>query len=88
VPAAPSLAAVAPATRPGPVLLITREQLEKLDANWRALNKTDADRAKAFAWLGCDSIDLTWDELTAEQADRLIAKLLEQMARVGNGGAK
>lgn len=93
VPATPTPAAVVPATpaapRPGPVLLITREQVDKLDAHWRALNKADADRAKAFAWLGCDSIDFTWDELTSDQADRLIAKLQEQMNRIAEkGGAK
>ena len=92
VPAAPAAAPVpptaSPVPRPGPVLLVTREQVEKLDVYWRTLNKTDADRAKAFAWLGCDSIDFTWDELTADQAAKLIGKLQEQMAKIANGGAK
>jgi hypothetical protein len=92
----------AAATRPGPVLLITREQIEKLELYWRATKKTEADKAKAFAWVGCDSIDFAWDELTADQAQHLIVKLQEQMNRAaeassstaaragrgGNGGAK
>jgi hypothetical protein len=93
----PSASTVTPSTagapRPGPVLLITREQVEKLDVLWTALKKTDADRAKAFAWLGVNGLDQQWDELTAEQAARLIAKLQEQLAKladapVGPGGAR
>jgi hypothetical protein len=68
------------------VLLITREQVETLDLFWRRLNKTAADRAKAFAWVGCDTIDLAWDELTSAQADRLIPKLQEQMSKSTPGG--
>ena len=88
VPSAPAPAAPAPspepapATRPGPVLLITHEQIAKLDLYWATLKKTPDDRAKAFAWVGCDSIDLHWDELTADQADKLIRKLQDQMNKI------
>jgi len=96
---APAASAPASAPRPGPVLLITREQVEKLDLYWATLKKTPEDRAKAFAWVGCDSIDLHWDELTAEQATKLISKLQDQMNRIaeaststaskaGKGGAR
>ncbi|MCS6242686.1 MAG: ATP-binding protein [Opitutus sp.] len=68
-----------------PVILITREQVEKLTLYWATLNKTHEDRAKAFAWVGCDSIDLHWNELTAEQADRLIGKLQDQMNKIAEG---
>ena len=88
-----------PAARPGPVLLITREQVAKLGLYWTTLKKTPEDRAKAFAWVGCDSIDLHWDELTADQADKLIGKLQDQMNKIaeaststatkaGKGGAR
>jgi hypothetical protein len=70
---------------PGPVLLITREQVDKLDLYWTTLKKTPEDRAKAFAWVGCDSIDLHWNELTAEQADKLIGKLQDQMNKMAEG---
>ena len=70
---------------PGPVLLITREQVDKLTLYWTTLKKTPEDRAKAFAWIGCDSIDLHWNELTAEQADRLIGKLQDQMNKIAEG---
>ncbi len=87
------------APRPGPVLLITREQVEKLDLYWKTLKKSDADRAKAFAWLGANGIDNQWDELTADQAAKLISKLQDQMnkiaeaststaAKAGKGGAR
>lgn len=72
----------------GPVLLVTRDQVEKLDLYWRTLKKTEADKAKAFAWVGCDSIDLAWDELTAEQAQQLITKLQEQMNRLAEASPK
>jgi len=39
-PIAPAAAPASPTPRPGPVLLITRDQVEKLDALWHALNKT------------------------------------------------
>ena len=41
--------------------------------------------------VGCDTIDLAWDELTSAQADRLIAKLQEQITKItaaGKGGAQ
>lgn len=96
---APVASAPAPAPRPGPVLLITQEQAAKLDLYWTTLKKTPEDRAKAFAWVGCDSIDLHWDELTADQAAKLISKLQDQMnkiaeaststaAKAGKGGAR
>ena len=96
VPPVPAVAVAAtptvlPAPRPGPVLLLTREQVETLDLFWRTLNKTAADRARAFAWVGCDTIDLAWDELTSAQADRLIAKLQEQITKItaaGKGGTQ
>jgi len=76
-------AAPAPAAAPtGPVLLITREQVEKLDLYWATLKKTEADRAKAFAWLGATGLDHQWDELTAEQAAKLISKLQDQMNKI------
>lgn len=80
-----ALAATATAPRPGPVLLVTREQVEKLDLYWATLKKTDADRVKAFAWLGANGIDNQWDELTAEQAAKLITKLQEQMNKMAEG---
>ena len=84
-----AIAPVAPPRPAGPVLLITREQVEKIDLCWRTLQKTDADRPKAFAWLGVHGLDHQWDELTAEQADRLLAKLQEQInAQATRGGAK
>ena len=61
---------------------ITREQVAKLDLYWATLKKTPEDRAKAFAWVGCDSIDLAWDELTSDQADKLIGKLQDQMNKI------
>jgi hypothetical protein len=67
---------------PGPVLLITREQVDKLTLYWTTLKKTPEDRAKAFAWIGCDSIDLHWNELTADQAGKLISKLQDQMNKI------
>jgi hypothetical protein len=67
------------------LLLITREQIEKLTLYWATLNKTHEDRAKAFAWIGCDSIDLHWNELTADQADKLIGKLQDQMNKIAEG---
>jgi hypothetical protein len=82
-PAAPVASDTAP--RPGPVLLITREQVEKLDLYWKTLKKTDADRAKAFAWLGANGLDNQWDELTAEQAAKLISKLQDQMNKIAEG---
>lgn len=92
-PSTPAPAAVAPAApvasdtapHPGPVLLITREQVEKLDLYWKTLKKTDADRAKAFAWLGANGLDHQWDELTAEQAAKLISKLQDQMNKIAEG---
>jgi len=85
-PSAPAPAMPLPSPEPvaasGPVLLITREQVEKLELYWRTLKKTDADRAKAFAWVGSNSLDLAWDDLTAEQADRLIRKLQDQMNKI------
>ncbi|MGH8017742.1 MAG: hypothetical protein ACREIA_05530 [Opitutaceae bacterium] len=69
------------------MLLITREQVEKLDLYWRTLKKTEADKAKAFAWVGCDSIDFAWDELTADQAQQLIVKLQEQMNRAADASS-
>ena len=87
-PAAPSSPAssTAKSTRtPAPALLITREQVDKLTLYWTTLKKTPEDRAKAFAWVGCDSIDLHWNELTAEQADKLIGKLQDQMNRIAEG---
>ncbi len=86
--AAPAAVPTTAAPVAGPVLLITREQSDKLDLYWRTLKKTDADRAKAFAWVRCDSIDHTWDELTSDQADKLIAQLQAQMNRMAEGGAK
>lgn len=97
--AAPVASAPAPAPRPGPVLLITQEQAAKLDLYWTTLKKTPEDRAKAFAWVGCDSIDLHWNELTADQAAKLISKLQDQMNKIaeaststaskaGKGGAR
>ncbi|MCS6245807.1 MAG: ATP-binding protein [Opitutus sp.] len=86
-PAAPS-SHKSPSSQPShsaPVLLITCEQVEKLTLYWATLKKTPEDRAKAFAWIGCDSIDLHWNELTAEQADRLIGKLQDQMNRIAEG---
>ena len=80
-----AVSAVPPA---GPVLLVTREQVGKLELYWRTLKKTDADRAKAFAWVGCDSIDHAWDDLTSDQAEKLIAQLQQQMNRIAEGGAK
>lgn len=91
-PSTPAPAAAAPAApvasdtaRPGPVLLITREQVEKLDLYWATLKKTDADRVKAFAWLGANGLDNQWDELTAEQAAKLISKLQDQMNKIAEG---
>lgn len=82
-PVAPTASDTPP--RPGPVLLITREQVEKLDLYWKTLKKTDADRAKAFAWLGANGLDNQWDELTAEQAAKLISKLQDQMNKIAEG---
>ncbi|WP_442886584.1 ATP-binding protein [Congregicoccus parvus] len=82
-PAEPDASGTAP--RPGPVLLITREQVEKLDLYWATLKKTDADRVKAFAWLGANGLDNQWDELTAEQAAKLISKLQDQMNKIAEG---
>jgi hypothetical protein len=82
-PAAPVASDTAP--RPGPVLLITREQVAQLDLYWKTLKKTDADRAKAFAWLGTNGLDNQWDELTAEQAAKLISKLQDQMNKIAEG---
>lgn len=73
---------------PRPVLLITRDQFEKLDLYWRTLKKTEADKARAFAWVGCDSIDFAWDELTADQAQQLITKLQEQMNRIAEASPR
>jgi hypothetical protein len=81
------------------VLLITQEQAANLDLYWTTLKKTPEDLAKAFAWVGCDSIDNQWDELTADQAAKLIGKLQDQMnkiaeaststaAKAGKGGAR
>lgn len=92
--AAPALSA--PGPRPGPVLLVTREQVNQLESFWLTLNKTDSDRAKAFAWVGCDSIDFIWDELSSDQAERLLGKLREQLKNASGsksttmteGGAK
>lgn len=83
VPAAPVTSDTAPP--PGPVLLITREQVAQLDLYWKTLKKTDADRAKAFAWLGANGLDNQWDELTAEQAAKLISKLQDQMNKIAEG---
>jgi len=85
-PASPSSRSSSPAatTPAAPLLLITREQAEKIDLYWVTLNKTHEDRAKAFAWIGCDSIDLHWNELTADQADKLISKLQDQMMQRGS----
>ena len=85
-PIAPTVPATQPARRTGPVLLITPERIEKLDLYWRTLKKTDADKAKAFAWVGCDSIDFAWQELTAEQADQLITQLQAQMNKIADAG--
>jgi hypothetical protein len=79
-------APVAPA-RPSPVLLVTREQVEKLDLYWRTLGKSAEDRAKAFAWIACDSVDFAWEELTSDQAAKLITVLHEQMNRTGSSPA-
>lgn len=84
---APAVPVAATALPPsGPVLLVTRDQVAQLDQLWTALNKTDADRAKAFAWLGANGLDFEWDELTADQADRLLTKLREQSAKLASSG--
>jgi len=85
-PAPVATTAAQPARRTGPVLLITPERIEKIDLYWRTLKKTDADKAKAFAWVGCDSIDFAWSELTAEQADQLITQLQAQMNKIADAG--
>jgi hypothetical protein len=82
--ASPKVQSSPTAVAPSPVLLITCEQVEKLTLYWATLKKTPEDRAKAFAWVGCDSIDLHWNELTADQADRLIGKLQDQMMQRGS----
>ncbi len=80
--ASPKVQSSPTAVAPSPVLLITCEQVEKLTLYWATLKKTPEDRAKAFAWVGCDSIDLHWNELTADQADKLISKLQDQMNKI------
>jgi hypothetical protein len=84
-PASPKVQSSQTAVAPSPILLITREQVDKLTLYWTTLKKTPDDRAKAFAWVGCDSIDLHWNELTAEQADKLIGKLQDQMNKMAEG---
>jgi hypothetical protein len=67
-------------------LIITREQLEKLDLYWATLKKTAADKTKAFEWLGCDEApgEEHWANLSAAQAERLIALLQKKMNELGS----
>jgi hypothetical protein len=78
----PNLRKSSPPPPPGPA---TTEQIEKIKLYWSTLKKTDADRTKAFTWLGADSIqgEERWEDLTAAQAQRLIELLQKKMNEVG-----
>ncbi len=66
-------------------LLISRDQVEKIDLYWTTLKKPAADKTKAFEWLGCDAApgEEHWANLSAAQAERLIGLLQKKMNEIG-----
>jgi hypothetical protein len=75
-----------PAPPPPPPGPVTGEQVEKIKLYWTTLKKSDADRTKAFAWLGADAIsgEEGWEDLSAAQAQRLIQLLQKKINEVGS----
>jgi energy-coupling factor transporter ATP-binding protein EcfA2 len=70
-------APAAPASAPVPAQGITPETLAKLERYWIGLGKSPSAVPKAVQWTGCTGS--TFAELTEEQAQKLVAKVQEQM---------